>query len=82
MPIPRGASRGGAIEAFEGVSEFRDENDAQSLHDAIQEAARAAAQKLQPGETADFDISRLQIVVGNPNVKAYRVEITRTDGTP
>ena len=85
MPIPRehielGAPRmGRPITCFQGVSEFRDESTAASLHEAIQEAAMAAVKELglSPGDFRDFEISRIQIRVGgNPNVKVYSVEIT------
>lgn len=84
MPIPKGDRGGRPISAFEGISEFRDENDSQALHDAIQEAAMAASAglTLRPGDTVDIEVTRIQIVVGNPNVKAYRVEVSRTDPNP
>jgi hypothetical protein len=78
--IQAGAERfGKPIVCFEGVSTFRDTSDAESLHEAIQQAAMAAVDELeiQPGEVRDFEIARIQIRVGgNPNVKVYRVEIT------
>jgi hypothetical protein len=67
--------RGGEIRAFEGVSEYNDESSAASLHQAIQNAAKEAADK---GATGDYEVTRIQIVVGNPNVKVYRAEITQT----
>lgn len=85
MGIPDDHIRPGAekfgkpIVAFEGVSEYRDTSDAESLHEAIQQAAMAAVTEfeMQPGEVRDFEIARIQIRVGgNPNVKVYRVEIT------
>ena len=87
MPIPPdkrelGAPKTGQpIRCFEGISEFRDTSDAESLHEAIQEAAAAAVGEdgfnLKPGEFKDFEISRIQIrVSANPNVKVYRVEIS------
>lgn len=79
MPLnqPGQPSRGDVIRAFEGVSEFRDESDAASLHEAIQQAAEQAARALKPGAPTEvFEVSRIQIEVGNPNVKVYRVELT------
>lgn len=85
MPIPPGLvepgspGMGRAIKCFEGVSEFRHESNADSLHEAIQKAAEAAVEslELQPGDVRDFEIARIQVRVGgNPNVKVYRVELT------
>lgn len=78
--IEAGAPKfGKPIITFEGVSEYRDTSDAESLHEAIQEAAMAAVKELEmrPGDIMDFEVSRIQVRVGgNPNVKAYRIEIT------
>ena len=85
MGIPDDHIRPGAekfgkpIVIFEGISDYRDTSDAESLHEAIQQAAMAAVSELEmePGEVRDFEIARIQIRVGgNPNVKVYRVEIT------
>jgi hypothetical protein len=70
---------GNTITCYEGVSEFRHESDANSLHEAIQKAAEAAVadKDLQPGDFVDFEIQRIQVrVSGNPNVKVYRVEMS------
>jgi hypothetical protein len=73
-------SRGASIRAFEGVSRYRDQSDAQSLHEAIQRAAEEAARNLKPGAPTEiFEISRIQVEVGNPNVKVYRVVLTPAD---
>lgn len=63
---------------FQGISQFNNESTAESLHEAIQNAARAAATHLELSDdmTADFEVSRIQIVVGNPNVKVYKAVIT------
>ena len=78
--IEPGVPKGGQpLLCFEGLSEYRDTSDAESLHEAIQEAAMAAVRELglERGDFRDFDVSRIQIRVGgNPNVKVYRVEIT------
>jgi flavin-binding protein dodecin len=74
--------RGNRIRAFEGASEYRDESSADSLHEAIQHAAREAARTLaDEGEELPqaFEVSRIQVLVGNPNVKAYSVILTPTD---
>ena len=84
MPIPPGLTpgeppMGNTIKCYEGVSEFRHESNADSLHEAIQKAAEAAVadKDLQPGDFVDFEIQRIQVrVSGNPNVKVYRVEMS------
>jgi flavin-binding protein dodecin len=71
--------RKGEVRAFEGVSEFRHTSNAESLHEAIQQAAEAAVEGLSiaPGETRVFEVTRIQVEVGgNPNVKIYRVEMS------
>lgn len=84
MPIlnqPDEPPRKGQIPAFEGVSQYRDTSNAESLHEAIQQAAEAAVEGLRmtPGDTRVFEVSRIQLEVGgNPNVKVYRVEVTPT----
>jgi flavin-binding protein dodecin len=75
--------RGDQVRAFEGVSEYNDESSADSLHQAIQQAAKEAARTLaEEGEELPqvFEVSRLQIIVGNPNVKLYRAVITQAGG--
>jgi hypothetical protein len=77
-PGPRGAP----IRAFVGVSEFNDESSAANLHQAIQQAAEQAARVLaEEGEQLpqEFEVSRIQVVVGNPNVKMYTAVITKTN---
>jgi flavin-binding protein dodecin len=71
--------RKGEVRAFEGVSEFRHTSNAESLHEAIQQAAEAAVEGLSiaPGDTRVFEVTRIQVEVGgNPNVKIYRVEMS------
>jgi hypothetical protein len=85
VPIPPGLiepgdpGSGKPITCFEGVSQFRHESNAESLHEAIQRAAEAAVGGLglEAGDFRDFEVSRIQVRVGgNPNVKVYRVELT------
>jgi hypothetical protein len=76
-----GPPRRGEVRAFEGVSEFRHTSNAESLHEAIQQAAEAAVEGLSiaPGDTRVFELTRIQVEVGgNPNVKVYRVEMSET----
>jgi hypothetical protein len=75
--------RGERIRAFEGFSTPNDESTAESLHEAIQEAAREAARVLaDEGEALPqvFELSRIRVVVGNPNVKWYSATITKGSG--
>jgi hypothetical protein len=70
---------GKPITCYEGISAFRHESNAESLHEAVQRAAEAAVEglELQPGDFRDLEIARIQVrVSGNPNVKVYRVEMT------
>jgi hypothetical protein len=81
MPIKAGSAHsGGRLDCFEGVSRYNDRSSAASFHAAVQQAAEHAARhlRLPKGKTVDFEVTRIQIVVGNPNVKSYRVEITPT----
>jgi hypothetical protein len=75
--------RGDSVRAFVGVSKYNDESSAASLHEAIQQAAQEAARVLaDAGEELPqvFEVSRLQVVVGNPNVKIYSAVITQQPG--
>ena len=87
MPIlnePDQNPKKGQIPAFEGISRFRDTSNSESLHEAIQAAAEAAVEglKIAPGERRLFEVSRIQLeVVGNPNVKVYRVEVAEMEVT-
>jgi flavin-binding protein dodecin len=81
MTIPQlTAPAGGQRDCFEGISKHNDRSSAASLHQAIQAAAEEAAKalKLRGRRTREFEVTRIQILVGNPNVKAYRVEISET----
>jgi hypothetical protein len=71
--------RRGEVRALEGVSEFRHTSDAESFHEAIQQAAEAAVEGLgiAHGDSRVFEVTRIQVEVGgNPNVKIYRVEMS------
>jgi flavin-binding protein dodecin len=74
--------RGGRTPAFEGFSKYRDQSDAESFHEAVQQAAHAAAIALKRAhkgaafDPAWFEVSEVRVLVGNPNVKVYGVVIT------
>jgi hypothetical protein len=73
---PQGRSR-----SFEGFSEYNEESSAQSFHTAVQQAAFAAANAARAEGRADpewYEVTRVRILVGNPNVKVYGVTITST----
>ena len=72
--------RGKQVRSFVGASEFNDESTAESFHDAVKDAAKEAARVLEEeGEPLpqSFEVSRVRILVGNPNVKVYEVTITQ-----
>lgn len=70
--------------SFEGFSEYNENSDSESFHRAVQQAARAAAvaaQEAAEDGTPDpewYEVTRVRILVGNPNVKVYGVTITST----
>jgi hypothetical protein len=65
--------------SYEGRSDRKDLSDWRDLHLAVQRAAKAAAADLPPGEERWFEITRLRVLVGNPNVKIYSAFLS---GTP
>jgi len=65
--------------SYEGRSDRKDLSDWRDLHLAVQRAAKAAAADLPPGEEQWLEITRLRVLVGNPNVKIYNVFL---GGTP
>ena len=65
--------------SYEGRSEPKEFSDWRDLHLAVQRAAKAAAADLGDGEEAWFELSRLRVWVGNPNVKIYSATLTKTD---
>jgi hypothetical protein len=66
--------------AYRGDSDRKDHSDWRDLHLAVQRAAKAAAADLAPGDEAWFEVSRLRVLVGNPNVKIYSATLTSTTG--
>jgi hypothetical protein len=73
--------RGGAARAYEGFSEYNEDSTAESLHAAVRSAARAAANAAAPGSDPEwFEVTRVRILVGNPNVKIYAATITASNG--
>jgi hypothetical protein len=67
------------------VSEYNDDSSAASLHQAIQQAAKEAARALtEEGQPLPqvFELSRIQVVVGNPNVKIFVATITQGGSAP
>jgi hypothetical protein len=65
--------------SYPGQSDRSNYSDWRDLHLAIQRAAAAAAADLGSGEEAWFEVSRLQVFVGNPNVKVYKATLTKSD---
>jgi hypothetical protein len=70
---------GEPIEAYEGRSDPKEFSDWRDLHLAVQRAAKAAAANLQPDEEAWFEVSRVRVWVGNPNIKIYSATMTKSD---
>lgn len=76
-------SRGKPIPAYKGFSKFNENSTAASFHEAVKQAAEAAARaagKENVDLPAWFEVTRVQVLVGNPNVKVYGVEGTWTGG--
>jgi hypothetical protein len=65
--------------SYPGQSEHSNQSDWRDLHLAFQRAAAKAAADLGPGEEAWFEVSRLQVFAGNPNVKIYKATLTKSD---
>jgi hypothetical protein len=83
----------GPTRTFEGFSEFSDDTDETAFHRAMKKAAKAAAdaaiaaanegvgeedQRTIP-DPEWFEVARVRILVGNPNIKVLGVTITATD---
>jgi hypothetical protein len=77
FPEPQGQP----ARAFEGFSEYNEDSTAESFHAAVKQAAKAAADEAGPGSDPEwFEVSRVRILVGNPNVKVYGATITQSKG--
>lgn len=77
---PRGRRAG---RAYEGFSKYSDQSTVAAFHEALQAAAKVAANAAKrEGRKAPewFDVSHVRILVGNPNVKVYHVVITGNPG--
>lgn len=73
--------RGEPARAFHGFSEYNEQSTSESFHKAVQQAAfAAAAAAREEGRTEPewFEVSRVRILVGNPNVKLYAATIVST----
>ena len=66
------------VSSYPGDSDRKDNSDWRDLHLAIQRAAKTAAKDLDDEEW--FEVSRIQVLVGNPNVKIYSVTLEKTSG--
>lgn len=64
--------------SYEGRSDRKELSDWRDLHLAVQRAAKAAAADLPPGEEQWLEITRLRVLVGNPNVKIYSIFLGAT----
>jgi hypothetical protein len=68
------------MNCYEGRSDRDDASSWRDLHLAVQRAGAVAARELENGEEAWFEISRIRVKVGNPNIKIYSVTLTKTHG--
>lgn len=74
-------ARGEPARAFEGFSTYSDDSTAESFHEAVKAAAKTAADAAPNGSDPEwFEVTRVRILVGNPNVKVYGATITATGG--
>ncbi len=64
--------------SYEGRSDRNEQSTWKDLHLAVQRAAKRAAADLGPGEEKWFEVTRLRILVGNPNVKIYSAFVSST----
>ena len=81
--------------SFEGFSEFNDNTDETAFHRAMKKAAKAAADAAIAAANPEaggedesqrtipdpewFEVTRVRILVGNPNIKCLGVTITATN---
>jgi hypothetical protein len=68
------------VNCYTGRSDWDDVSSWRDLHLAVQRAAAVAARDLDEGEEAWFEVSRIQVKVGNPNIKIYSATLTKTHG--
>jgi hypothetical protein len=75
-----GAPRAERVASYEGFSEYNDESGPESLIVALKAAAKKAADDPNRGSDlpAWFEVTRLRILVGNPNVKVLGATITNS----
>jgi hypothetical protein len=82
-----GQEPGQDVTCFEGRSDWKVRSDERDFHVAVQRAAKAAARAAEEaGRIGDdgkiveewYEISRVRILVGNPNVKIFSVMIAPT----
>lgn len=73
------APQGGVTRAYEGFSKYDEDSSAESFHHAVRAAAKAAAEDPSFGGDPEwFEVTRVRILVGNPNVKVYSATIAAT----
>lgn len=83
-----GQEPGRELVAFEGRSDWKVRSDERDFHVAVQRAAIAAARAAsEAGDVGEdgkineawYEISRVRILIGNPNVKIFSVAITKSN---
>jgi hypothetical protein len=71
--------------SYEGFAKFNERSTAESFHAAVQAAAKKAATEAGNDGVelpAWYEVTRVRILVGNPNVKVYGATITKSDAPP
>lgn len=82
---PKGYSRtppSGPVASYEGFSVWNENSTAASFHQAVLAAAAEAAEDSGRAGIelpAWFEVTRVRILVGNPNVKVYGATVTKSD---
>lgn len=75
------------VPSYEGFSGYSDESTAASLIDALRAAAKEAAKDEDGDGVSDdgvhlpawFEVTRLRVLVGNPNIKVMGATISQSD---
>lgn len=73
------AKRAVPAPSYEGFSAYNDNSTAASFHDALKAAALAAVKQAGADKVtlpAWYEVTRVRILVGNPNVKVLGATIT------
>jgi hypothetical protein len=67
--------------SYEGFSSYNDDSTVESFQDALKAAAKAAVRRARADGVelpAWYEVTRVRILVGNPNVKVLGATITKS----